>query len=114
MKRRSVVNQTYVTLVRLRESQQSSPLQSPDQIIKDAVAKSGGKLLSAHATLGFYDIVMLTEFPDQQSAFKCSTSLKVNHNWITETNAAETLAQFGPIYQEVAREGAGASSRNRG
>lgn len=98
--------QNYVILARLRENgdSQSSALRTPSQIVSDSVSKAGGKIVSAHATLGFYDLCIVASFPDQPSAFRASTTLKTQHNWITETMAAEPLANFDSIYSEIQKE----------
>lgn len=100
--------QTFVTLVRLRDASQpqtqSSSLRSPSQIVSDAVKQAKGKVLSQHATLGFYDLVIVAEYPDTQSAFKAGTILKTQHQWIPETMLAEELSQFDSIYNEAQRE----------
>jgi hypothetical protein len=96
----------YVTLIRLRENQSpsSSSLRSPSQIIGDAVTKNGGKVLSAHAMLGYHDICVVTQFQEQENVFKAFAQIKLQQGWITETNSAEPLANFDTIYNEALRE----------
>lgn len=108
--------QNFVTLVRLRDasqshSTQSSSLRSPSQIVNDAVKQSGGTLISASATLGFYDLVIVAQYPDTHSAFKAGSILKTQHNWIPETMAAEDLSSFDKIYSEVQKETSTSSRR---
>lgn len=94
----------YVILVRLREqSQSSSGLRNPSQIITDAVQKHQGKVLSAVAMLGYHDICIIAQFPTQEDAFGASATLKVQNGWLTETNAAQPLANFDKIYSEASQ-----------
>lgn len=108
----------YITLVRLRgdqasgSSSSSSPLRNPSQIVNDAVKKNGGTVLSSHATLGRHDIVVISQFPDQQSAMKAFTQIGVQNSWQTETLAAEPLANFDTIYSEAQRDTSRSSSRS--
>ncbi len=41
----------------------------------EAIAKAGGKLISAYALLGKYDLVAITEFPDTKAVMKASIAL---------------------------------------
>jgi len=41
----------------------------------DVIAKAGGKLLSAYALLGKYDIVAITDFPGVSEVMKASIAL---------------------------------------
>lgn len=107
----------YVTLIRLRDNQssqsQSSSLRSPSQIINDAVTKNGGKVLSAHAMLGYHDICVVTQFQEQENVFKAFAQIKLQQGWITETNSAEPLASFDTIYNEAQRETSSSRSSSR-
>lgn len=96
--------QQFVHLVRLRESQQTSSIQAPSQIVNDTLKQSKGQVIAQLATLGFYDLVIIAQYPDQRSAFQASTSLKTQHGWITETMAAEDLSAFDQIYNSASRE----------
>lgn len=106
--------QNIVTLVRLRDSQSSSSssLRSPSQIVAETVKQSKGKIVTSLATLGFYDLVIVAEYPDLNSAFKASATLKT-HGWITETMAAEDLSSFDQIYAEAQRETTTSGSSQR-
>lgn len=93
--------ENYVTLVRLLENGQQSARQSPSQIIKDVMSRNKGNVITAHATLGFYDFVIVSQFPDKESALKAFTTLKIDHQWITETLQAEPIEKYDTIYNEI-------------
>lgn len=106
--------ETYVSLVRLREnnsSSQSSSTQGPSQIAQEIVKQNGGNVVSADALLGFYDLCIRSQFPDKKSALQAFTTLKLQHNWITETHQSEPLDSFDQIFNKAQRESSNSGTR---
>lgn len=98
--------ETYVSLVRLRESNtsQTSSTQGPSQIAQDIVKQNGGNIVSADVLMGFYDLCIRTQFPDKKSALQAFTTLKLQHSWITETHQSDPLDSFDQIFNKAQRE----------
>ncbi|MBI1805412.1 MAG: GYD domain-containing protein [Ignavibacteriae bacterium] len=69
-----------ITLAKFRRKPTAEELQRPRKVIESA----GGKIISAYWTLGRFDAVFTTEWPDEKAAMKASTQL-------TDIASSETM-----------------------
>lgn len=66
-------------------------------IAKKAFKAAGGKMVSFYMTLGQYDFVTISEFPDDESAAKAVLTLATSGNIRTETLKAFSEAEYRKI-----------------
>jgi uncharacterized protein with GYD domain len=69
----------------------------------EAVAKMGGKLQSVHWTLGEYDLVSVSEFPDDETAAAFSLKLGALGNARVTTLRAFDSDEMGKIIAKASR-----------
>lgn len=70
----------------------------PEDVIESLGA---GDIQSVHATLGQYDIVAVTEFPDAETATQFSIAMSKGGHSSAETLRAFTQDEFGDIVEGV-------------
>jgi len=63
----------------------------------DEIAKAGGKLISAYALLGKYDIVAITDFPGVAEVMKASIALNKLTSISFTSFPAISVAEFDKI-----------------
>ncbi|HOW88383.1 MAG TPA: GYD domain-containing protein [Candidatus Omnitrophota bacterium] len=63
----------------------------------DAIAKAGGKLVSAYALLGKYDLVAITDFPGVKEVMKASIALNKLTGISFTSFPAITVAEFDKL-----------------
>jgi uncharacterized protein with GYD domain len=81
------------------ESVKDSPARL--EIAKKAFKAAGGKLTGFYLTLGRYDFVTLSEFPDDAAAAKAVLTLAQSGNLRTETLKAFTEAEYKQIIGSI-------------
>jgi len=89
----------YVTLLRFTQKGIANLKESPsrlDAARKVAVA-AGGKIHDWHLTMGRFDAVFVSEFPDDEACARFSLSVGALGNVTTETLRAFTEAEYRKI-----------------
>jgi uncharacterized protein with GYD domain len=66
-----------------------------------AIAGLGGKLVSSHLTLGRYDLVVITQAPDDETAAKFALMTGSLGNVSTETMRAFTEAEYDKLISSL-------------
>jgi len=89
----------YVTLIRYTQQGSAKIKESPARLdaAKKAAEKMGGKIHSWYLTMGQYDAVILSEFPNDESVAKFSLSVGALGNVTTETLKAFSEAEYRNI-----------------
>ncbi len=94
---------TYITLYKWTEQGIKNIKESPARIetsIKAAEAM-GGKLLGVYVTMGEYDLVALSEWPNDEAAAGMVLAQAVLGNVRTTTMRAFTKAEFASIVKKM-------------
>jgi uncharacterized protein with GYD domain len=90
---------TYVSLIQFTQQGISAIKESPKRI--DAARKvfeqAGGKLKDFYLVMGEYDIVIVSEAPNDEAAVKIILSLGAKGNVRTRTSRAFTEAEYRKI-----------------
>ena len=94
---------TYISLVNYTEQGIKAIKESPDRVdAVRALAKSlGGEMNDLYLTMGPYDIVAISEFPDAEAAAKFALKLGSLGNIRTTTLQAFNEEQFRKIVSEI-------------
>lgn len=89
----------FVTLVRYTQQGIARIKESPARIdaAKKAAENAGGKLHSWYLTMGRYDSVIISEFPNDETAAEFSLFVGALGNVTTETLRAFTEAEYRNI-----------------
>jgi uncharacterized protein with GYD domain len=89
----------FVTLLRYTHQGITKIKDSPARLdaAKKAAEKVGGKIHSWYLTLGQYDAVLVSEFPNDEAAAKFTLSVGALGNVTTETLKAFTEAEYRKI-----------------
>jgi len=89
----------YVALIRYTQQGIAKVKDSPARLdtAKKAAEKAGGKLHAWYLTMGQYDAVLISEFPNDDVAAKFTLSLGALGNVSTETLKAFTEAEYRKI-----------------
>jgi len=89
----------YVALIRYTQQGIAKIKDSPARLdtAKKAAEKAGGKLHAWYLTMGQYDAVLISEFPNDDVAAKFTLSLGALGNVSTETLKAFTEAEYRKI-----------------
>lgn len=72
-----------------------------EQAAKANVERSGGKWVGAYYTQGIYDVVVILEFPDDETASTASLALAMQGNVRSVTMRAFTVDELGAILQKL-------------
>lgn len=87
---------TFVTLVKLTTEgaktigDSRKRYERYERLVKDA----GGRVVSAHGLLGQYDIITVTELPDEQTAVRVALSATMLGTITTQTMTAVPIKEF--------------------
>ena len=94
---------TYISLVNYTEQGIKAIKESPNRVdAVRALAKSlGGEMNDLYLTMGSYDIVAISEFPDAEAAAKFALKLGSLGNIRTTTLQAFNEEQFRKIVSEI-------------
>jgi len=89
----------YVTLIRYTQQGIANIKQSPARLdaAKKAAENAGGKLHAWYLTMGRYDAVLISEFPNDEAFAKFTLPLGALGNVTTETLRAFTEAEYRKI-----------------
>ena len=93
----------FVTLVRYTQQGIAKIKESPARLdaAKKAAAEKGGKIHAWYLTMGQYDAVLISEFPNDEACAKFSLSLGAKGNVTTETLKAFTEAEYRKIIGDL-------------
>lgn len=89
----------YVTLVRYTQQGAAKIKESPKRLdaAKKAAEAAGGKLHAWYLTMGKYDAVLISEFPNDEASAKFMLSTGSMGNVTTQTLKAFTETEFRKI-----------------
>ena len=89
----------YVTLLRYSQQGAAKIKESPTRLdaAKKAAESAGGKIDAWYLTLGKYDAVLVSEFPDDQAAARFLLATGALGNVTTQTLTAFTEAEYRKI-----------------
>ncbi len=92
---------SYVILGKYTEQGIQDVKQMPDrlQAAKDAIKAAGGRMIFWYLTLGQYDFVSVTEFPDAETGARVLLALGAQGNIRTTTMQAFTEEESAAIAQ---------------
>lgn len=87
---------TYITLARWTDQGIRNVKQSLDRLeaAKKAAKAGGGEIKAAYYTMGSYDVVVVSEAPDDETATRQALAAGTQGNIRTETLRAYTEAEF--------------------
>jgi len=94
---------TYVTLFKWTEQGVRDVKNAPArfEMSKKMIEAMGGKVLGLYVTMGDYDIVAVTEGPDDEAAAAVALSIAAKGNAKTATMRAFTESEFAEILKKV-------------
>ncbi len=89
----------FVSLLHYTQQGMAKIKESPTRLdaAKKAAEKAGGKIHSWYLTMGQYDAVLISEFPNDEACAKFSLSVGALGNVTTETLKAFTEAEYRKI-----------------
>jgi uncharacterized protein with GYD domain len=89
----------FVSLLRYTQQGMAKIKESPTRLdaAKKAAEKAGGKIHSWYLTMGQYDAVLISEFPNDEACAKFSLSVGALGNVTTETLKAFTETEYRRI-----------------
>ena len=89
----------FVTLIRYTQQGIARIKESPARLdaAKKAAEKGGGKIHAWFLTMGQYDAVLISEFPNDEAGAKFTLSVGAMGNVTTETLKAFTEAEYRKI-----------------
>lgn len=95
---------TYVSLIKFTEQGMKQIKDSPKRLeaFGKAAKAAGVKLTSAHYTLGEYDLVLVTEAPDEEALLKVLLAQLSHGNVKSTTMRAFSPAQMKELVKEPA------------
>lgn len=90
---------TYITLYRYTQQGVQSIKESPSRVeaAREAYRSVGGDLKAIYLTMGRYDLIAISEAPDDETAAKFALGLGSRGNVQTETLRAFTEDEFQSI-----------------
>ena len=90
---------TYISLVNYTEQGIKAIKDSPDRVdaVRALAEKLGGKMTHLFLTMGAYDLVAISEFPDAEAAAKFTLTIGSAGNVRTTTLQAFTEGQMREI-----------------
>jgi uncharacterized protein with GYD domain len=97
--RRDIRMSHYITLIRYTQQGASKIKESPTRLdaAKKAAEKAGGKIHAWYLTMGKYDAVIISEFPDDEASAKFMLATGALGNVSTQTLKAFTEAEYRKI-----------------
>ena len=90
---------TYISMLRYTQQGISKIKDAPARIdaAKAAYKKAGGELKAIYLTMGQYDLVVITEMPNDDAVARMALALGAQGNIRTETMRAFTETEFRKI-----------------
>lgn len=94
---------TYVTLYKYTDQGIRNIKESPSRVdqARKAVEKAGGKLKSIHLTMGQYDLVAISEWPNEEAAAAFQLATGALGNVTSETLRAFDEGEFKKIVAAI-------------
>lgn len=94
---------TYISLVQYTEQGVQKIKESPARLdaARKAFEKAGAKIKDFYLVMGQYDIVIVTEAPNDETVAKISLTLASQGNVRTRTSRAFTEAEYRKIVQAL-------------
>ena len=94
---------TYISLVTYTQDGIKAIKESPRRVdgVRALAERLGGRMGDLYLTMGAYDLVAITEFPDSEAAAKFSLTLGSMGNVRTTTLQAFDEAQFRDIVSSL-------------
>jgi uncharacterized protein with GYD domain len=92
---------TYVSLIQFTQQGISTIKESPKRVdaARKAFEQAGGKLKDFYLLMGEYDIVIVSEAPNDEAAAKISLSLGAKGNVRTRTSRAFSEAEYRKLIE---------------
>jgi len=89
----------YITLIRYTQQGAAKIKESPARLdaAKKAAEKAGGRVHAWYLTMGKYDAVIISEFPDDEASAKFMLTTGALGNVTTQTLKAFTEAEYRKI-----------------
>ena len=86
----------YISLIRYTQKGMENIKQSPSRLefVRNAWKTAGGKMVAFYLTMGQYDAVLISEFPNDETAAKAALATGVQGNVRTESLRAFTEDEF--------------------
>jgi uncharacterized protein with GYD domain len=90
---------TYISLSRFTQQGIANAKESPSRLdaAKAAFKKAGGEMKAFYLTMGQYDMVVISEFPDDESAARVTLALGAVGSVRTESFRAFTEPEYRKI-----------------
>ena len=94
---------TYVSLIRWTDQgiRAAKDTMSRYEQARAQVERMGGRLTSTYWTQGSYDIVVISEFPDEETAMAFLLALGSQGNLRTETLRAFSAEEMQRVFQKM-------------
>jgi uncharacterized protein with GYD domain len=94
---------TYVTLANFTQKGAEHVGESKSRFanFEAAVKEAGGRVVSAYGVLGEYDLVVITEFPDDKAGWRTIVKLASLGNVNTKTLSALPIKEFYQMVDEA-------------
>ena len=93
----------YVSLMKYTSQGSANIKDAPDRLkaARSAIEAAGGQILSYHLTMGQYDGVVITEFPNDEAAATLLLAIGSQGNISTETMRAFTEDEVAGIVSKL-------------
>jgi uncharacterized protein with GYD domain len=94
---------TYVTLVKFTDQgiRTIKDLPARFQAAGEVIQSMGGRIIAGYGTLGDYDMVVVTEGPNDESATAAALAIASRGNIRTATLRAFTMPEFAEILKKI-------------
>lgn len=94
---------TYITLYRYTPKGVGNIKDGPSRLeaAKKALEAAGGKMIGFYLTMGRYDLIAISEMPDDKTAAKLALTLASQGNVSSETLRAYDEDEFREIIQSL-------------
>lgn len=69
--------------------------------VRDLASRLGGELREVYVVMGRYDVVAISELPDDETATKLALAVGAQGNTRTETLRAYTLGEMSSIIADI-------------
>jgi uncharacterized protein with GYD domain len=93
----------YITMSKNTQKGSETIKQAPQRIAasSQAIQKAGGRIIGAYATLGRYDYVFITEFPDNKAGWPVLVQIATQGTVSGETMEAIPVEEFVQIVNKA-------------
>lgn len=94
--------QTYIHLVTLTDEGRTTFLDGPNPPPAETASRLGGEILADYLTLGRFDIVVVSSFPDDDAAARFALEMNKTGQSRSETMRAFDTESFGELVEGMA------------